>query len=562
MVQFQFSDSAYVEVNVPKEFMVTKFEPSSGVIGVGIDTTEKIPLTKFLHNGSTTWNQSVDLDYFSDPRSSIPTNGETRWRYYHDCDELKLSGKIHLTYVSSQIVQLPSEFPSFFKSYQYVEPEWGVPSGVIAEGGPYSGDECWCNVHGSLRLLSPRYVGYYGSNGANQTIGYTVLFPQLRCYVIWEDTITHKYYITNATLGSCPSPESYNIQWPGQAAACPVTLSDCFNYISHLSTIRVNDVVTSNGSFSTGATILVERWSKSLSAKNLFTSMRREISCRSSWGPLTRLCYQSFRVKDATLLREMIDTMSDLAGLSKAKALDRALRDKLKTNFLKRNWSNYFRDFSHLSAGKFLEVKYGVELPLKTAYQHGKVYGDNLFFQHKTFEELFPSALRARKRFSFSSETYQDAPGTRFDGHQTLCLGIGNSSQGEDFLNLMYRWGGLLSIADGWELIPLSFVVDWLYSGFKNRAQELTDFIDSYRLNVRYSCKSTAGSVKIPLQLPRTDPWSIQYVVLEGRYYSRRYSTEIPRVNLGEAIRQDSSAGTLTTNSIPSLAALLVSFLT
>lgn len=561
MVQFQFSDSAYVEVLVPKESKVTKFEPSDGIIGVGVIPTV-FPLTKFLHNGSTTWNQFVDLDYFSDPRSSISTNGETRWPYYHDCDELKLNGKIHLTYSSSQIVQLPSEFQSFSKSYQYIVPKWGTPSGTIAEGGPYQGDECWCDVHGSSRLLSPCYVGYCGISGSSQGFGYTFVYPRLWCYVIWEDKITHKHYITNATLDSCPSPESYNIRWPGQATSCPVTLSGCFNYISHLSTIGVSDASVFKGSFSNDAVRLVESWSKSLSAKNLFTSMRREISCRSSWGPLTRLCYQSFRVKNATLLREMIDTMSDLAGLSGAKALDRALRDKLKTDFLKRNWSNYFRDFSHLSADKFLEVKYGVELPLKTAYQHGKVYGDNLFFQHKTFEELFPSALRARKGFSFSLETYQDAPETRFNGYQTLCLGIGNSSPGEDFLNLMYRWGGLLSIADGWELIPLSFVVDWLYSGFKNRAQELTDFIDSYRLNVRYSCKSTAGSVGIRLPLPRTDPWSVQCVVLEGRYYSRRYSTEIPRVNLGEAIQQDSPAGTLTINSIPSLAALLVSFLT
>jgi len=264
---------------------------------------------------------------------------------------------------------------------------------------------------------------------------------------------------------------------------------------------------------------------------------------------LAKEAFKSFRVKDATLLRELMDTMGGMSGLLKLSGAVPGL-EVLKNAFKNTSLKGSLKTFSSL----YLAGKYGVEMSVKNLIAWLDSYSN---FSDKLEKQLFPTALRAIKVGAVPSTGIYGLSGS---GKWVMSLGITTFGDWRDYINAFYRWGLALSISDGWDLVPLSFVLDWVWSGVQAFAQSLSLWADSYRLSVSYCCRSS----KFDLDWKCAGPSSLEPVIVHipVHSYRRIYSNEVPSLHFWETLTQESMAGTLNISSLPSLVAILVSFLT
>lgn len=293
------------------------------------------------------------------------------------------------------------------------------------------------------------------------------------------------------------------------------------------------------------------RWADQIDLQSLLPQILDIEKVHYPENELAVEAFKSFRVKDATLLRELMDSMGDLAGLKKLGGAVPGL-DALKETF----HSETFKDLAKNASGLYLAGKFGVQTTIDSLLAWSQVYTDG--FLKRLDEQLFPTALRAVKNKSIPQEGLYGLSGS---AKFVINLGVSTFDDWRDYVNAFYRWGLLLSISDGYDLIPLSFVLDWIWSGIQAAANTLTAMADSYRLNLTYACRSSKLDLTWRLRGPALPIMGATTLEIPVKVYHRVYSNKLPSLSLWETLTQESTSGTLNISSLPSAVALLISFL-
>lgn len=296
----------------------------------------------------------------------------------------------------------------------------------------------------------------------------------------------------------------------------------------------------------------VLQWVKGLDLKRLCSAAQEKVKHSYPETSLAKYAYESFHVKDATLLRELMDTMSDFASVShiaeigqKVLPLKGVLDDTTLTQV------------AHRASSLFLSGKYGIELPAKTLLSWADVYTN---LPDRLGKEIFPTALRARKSYALKGT---NTPGNiSGQGYGVMTLGLSTFDDWRDYINAFYRWGLLLSFSDAWDLVPLSFAIDWVWPGVKSVASAVDSVLNSHRLKISYVSRTSRMDLNWSIRGPASELGVQSWVNLPSFLYWRDYSHNVPSIRFLESFNQESKAGTLTYSSLPQAVALLVSFLT
>lgn len=476
-----------------------------------------------------------------------------KFHHYNDCHHWGIEPTFvgHVSLIDGVIEQVDDQFVSVPV----------VPYVFLHDVFPWSGYLSFGFLHSGVYLVSlnfgtPEYLTcnrvivnstYTGSTGPAGS----VLYPRVAVTAV----MTHmngNVYSVGTFANAEARPDNLYIDVGGQMT--PVSQEAVVRLLGQTYLYGMKLERTEYGSADADHYRVLTRWVEALDLGKLESSL---IAASVSLYPEDSLAveaYKSFRVKDATLLRELMDTMGDFAGLAKLSASAvpglESIQDALHATNL--------REFFKASAGAYLGGKFGVEMPIKTLRSWSDVYTSR--FAEKLEKQLFPTALRAQKSRYVNNGT--PSYGLSGEGSFTMTLGLSTYGDWRDYVNAFYRWGLLLSASDGWELVPLSFVVDWLWSGVSALASAITSLADSYRLSVRYACRSSKLDLEWRVLGPRDPILGSSPLTIPVHYYDRSYSRKLPSLHLFATIQQESSAGTLNISSLPSALALLITFLT
>lgn len=294
------------------------------------------------------------------------------------------------------------------------------------------------------------------------------------------------------------------------------------------------------------------QWVRDLDLERLCSAAQEKVKHSYPETSLAKYALESFRVKDATLLRELMDTMSDFASVSHIAEIGQKvlpLKGALDDTTL--------AQVAHRASSLFLSGKYGIELPAKTLLSWADVYTN---LPDRLGKEIFPTALRARKSYALkSTNTPGDMSG---QGYGVMTLGLSTFDDWRDYINAFYRWGLLLSFSDAWDLVPLSFAIDWVWPGVKSVASAVDSVLNSHRLKITYASRTSRMDLNWSIRGPTSELGAQSWVNLPSFLYWRDYSHNVPSIRFLESFNQESKAGTLTYSSLPQAVALLVSFLT
>jgi hypothetical protein len=317
--------------------------------------------------------------------------------------------------------------------------------------------------------------------------------------------------------------------------------------------------------------------------------------------------YSSLKLVDAPLLREMADTVFSLGTISESAKLSSftetprefigSLRSLLANrSTLKQNLKNLMvaargssdgvvsrgeidkllngkihkrsvkltKDAARAAASTQLWWDFGVSLPgqtLRDWLEPGALYSDALTAGLSLNQEARKKATeRITKLFGDSalraSSTYT------LCGDRTRCslnLGITTWGDWRDTVNAFYRAGLLLDFADIWDLLPDSFVVDWVTSAFKRSVEQIDYRLNLNRFNMTYVCRSVKYRKRIPVTYlgHRSEQWFDVYC----RWYN---STQPATRRMISVLNCEDEfwRGKFSFQSAPDAASLVISFLT
>lgn len=478
------------------------------------------------------------------PSRILAVNG--RYPYYNNCFHygIKNDFTLFLSSIKGQLLQLDSD-PYFTDDYVYLHGETYPDSGYVSFVTP-SSDTFAVKVPPSpvIQYVTADMFSVWCASRVVHAPAGDVLLPSVRVSGIFHDIDGNYYYASRPF--DCKANESSLVSVAYNVAIEPWSVSDLMK-TAVFSVIRITPKLSEK--ISDDQIMSVTQWAERLNLEALVPQLLDAERANFPEVALAKEAFKSFRVKDATLLRELMDTMAGLSGLIKLSSAIPGL-EVLKSAFKDESLRGSLKTFSSL----YLAGKYGVEMSVKNLIAWLDSY-DNL--SDKLDKQLFPTALRAIKVGAVSSKGIYGLSGS---GKWVMSLGITTFGDWRDYINAFYRWGLALSISDGWDLVPLSFVVDWVWSGVQAFAQSLSLWADSYRLSVSYCCRSS----KFDLDWRCAGPSSLEpfTVHLPVHSYRRIYSNEVPSLHFWETLTQESMAGTLNISSLPSLVAILVSFLT
>jgi hypothetical protein len=147
-------------------------------------------------------------------------------------------------------------------------------------------------------------------------------------------------------------------------------------------------------------------------------------------------------------------------------------------------------------------------------------------------------------------------------GDQTRCsINLGFTTWGDwrDTINAFYRAGLLITFGDAWDLIPLSFVVDWCTSALKRTVEQFDYRLNLNRFNMTYVCRSIKYRKRIPITDGglRSEQWFDVYC----RWYNNTQPATRRMISVLNCA-DEFWRGKFSFQSAPDAAALAISFLT
>lgn len=569
MLTLRFSDFGFSTIGLPSKYSETLYN-SGCKKGFGVAVSEYTNI-RLLPTETTMppRRMTKDFGFIETVPSPVATDQRTRWRQYNNCLHQKLDATISVTIVDGVLETVSDSLPAFEVPYRYFDPgDSGVlPSGCLTKCIPFSSAiPTVVSTHNDLFVANCIGCVIFSSNDVRVTLGADYLYPVavVSYYFVRQvDGRPVLYRSCTQRMSVSVTPDIYSIYWPNLCQWGTANLHFAqADMAAHIGNFLCAASDVGRGSYNLESYRVLERWFEGLQPKNFASNLVSLFSCEDE-TELMGECIKSFRIKDATLLRELMDTMSDLATIAAA-SVDLTLTkllDILKQD-LKNGTKHILKNSANYTAGKYLESQYAIKAPLSSLKAWKKAYR-SLTSMSQLEKSVSPEALRAQDYLvSTRHSGMSDLPSLRAEARRTLIIGLKPHDDWREFINASYRFGLLLSFADAWDLVPLSFVVDWLADSVQDFMSVTTCAIDQYRLNMWYAGRSWKIDSQVPVRLPALSSLGAGYVVLPIKVYAREYSSNIPHYDYIDSLIQEENEATLSTRTLPSALALLVSFLT
>lgn len=551
MSSIVLTEADYQVLPLAREYAILK-NPGSwrGYQVSPIYTDQKVSLNKVETADEVVRIGISDKSLFRNKPTKIATVSG-KYPYYSDClqVEIKDSFVCHLISDGGALEQLPETYP-----------RCNVPYHFLSETYPCSGYQSFDfpvsdtfpvkrSTGGIVEFMVSEHVYVNTSTRKVYAFAGDFYFPavSVSTYLRIGKSLFVAYSWYEAVAG-----ESSLWFWSkaGYHKLEPQTILDALMAEPYLRVIPLS--TQKSESITSDMIDATRRWADQIDPKSLLPQILDIEKVHYPENELAVEAFKSFRVKDATLLRELMDSMGDLAGLKKLGGAIPGL-DALKQTF----HSETFKDLAKNASGLYLAGKFGIQTTIDSLLAWSHVYTDG--FLKRLDEQLFPTALRAVKNKNIPQEGRYGLSGS---AKFVINLGVSTFDDWRDYINAFYRWGLLLSISDGYDLIPLSFVLDWIWSGIQAAANTLTAMADSYRLNLTYAFRSSKLDLTWRLRGPALPIMGAATIEIPVKVYHRVYSNKLPSLSLWETLNQESTSGTLNISSLPSAVALLISFLT
>jgi hypothetical protein len=250
-------------------------------------------------------------------------------------------------------------------------------------------------------------------------------------------------------------------------------------------------------------------------------------------APLLNQALESYRL-DLNVLKELVDTATGLAAVKKVAGIAKALLPDTTAKF------KTLKEFAQYLASNKLWFEYGYKLPVQTLQTWSTALKPSQIAKYC----LSPGELRSGvHRITHKGNVWND-PENTVEIQMDTRLGLGLKPQSEtiEFINALYRYGILMNLADGWDLIPLSFAVNWATTLPQQIAEKLSNFADYWRFSYKYAKRTWKGHAVYK------GPYTISF-----DFYIREYSRDIPKMTLTKQIKLISDTGIRGTISLSSL---------
>jgi hypothetical protein len=250
-------------------------------------------------------------------------------------------------------------------------------------------------------------------------------------------------------------------------------------------------------------------------------------------APLLNQALESYRL-DLGVTKELVDTASGLAAVKTVADLAKSLLPELPKRV------KTLKDFAKYLASTKLWYEYGYKLPLKTLSQWSTALKPQQIAKYC----LTPGELRSgTNRVLYKGHPLFEPEDTvEIEMDTRLGLGLKPQSETVEFINSLYRYGVLMSLADGWDLIPLSFAVNWVTTLPAQFAQKLSNYADYWRFSYSYARRTYKGHVC----------YAGAYTV-DFDFYIRNYSCDIPKMSMNKQLRLIGDEGITGSLSLSSL---------
>jgi hypothetical protein len=260
-------------------------------------------------------------------------------------------------------------------------------------------------------------------------------------------------------------------------------------------------------------------------------------------APLLNQALESYRL-DLGVTKELVDTATGLAAVKSVADVAKALLPDSPRKFKK---FKTLREYAKYLAGTKLWYEYGCKLPFQTI----KTWSTALKPQEIAKYCLAPGELRSGvKHITYNGNMLTDPENTvQITMDTRLGLGLKPQSETVEFINALYKYGVLMSLADGWDLIPLSFAINWVTTLPQQFAEKLSNFADYWRFSYSYAKRTWQGHVVY------TGPYTVSF-----DFYIRNYSKDIPKMTLTKQlhlINDEGICGNLSLSSLDEAVSLL-----
>lgn len=247
---------------------------------------------------------------------------------------------------------------------------------------------------------------------------------------------------------------------------------------------------------------------------------------------------------DLGITKELVDTALGLKAVKSAADVAAALLPNSPHEF------KNLKQFADYLASSKLWFEYGFKLPLQTLDRWSTALKPEQIAKYC----LSPGELRSGvKHVSSRGQMLSDPEDTLAVELDTrLGLGLKPRSDTIEFINSLYRYGILMNLAGAWDLIPLSFAIDWVTTLPKQVASKLSTLADYWRFEYSYAKRTWKGRIVY------TGPYTISFDI-----YIRSYSRDIPKLDIDKQITlvsQEGIKGSISLSSLDEAVSLITVF--
>lgn len=202
------------------------------------------------------------------------------------------------------------------------------------------------------------------------------------------------------------------------------------------------------------------------------------------------------------------------------------------------------------SAGAYLGYQYGVKAPFRDYSEFWSTI-ERYWKDGKSLQPFWEKTNIYQKGGKILAT---GSPDVNYSVRLGLHYDVGNTDLISDTLNILNQYGFGLSFTKMWDIVPLSFAIDWVYN-VSSVLETLDAKLNKYRCPIKRVWRSYKAERTFDISsIPNINQWA---GTITETLYDRLLINSLPHISTAVAAK-DATKGTMSTSSLDEAVALVV----